>query len=344
MKLLMITRKVDRTEHLAGFIYHWVEKISREVERLTVISWQEGDASGLPDNVKVIFLPTNANKFVKIIKFEAAIRRYVRDVDGIFCHQMPVYTILAAPFAKLYHKKIVSWYMHRRVDFKMRVMEKLADVVLSASAESFRLPSKKLVLTGHGIDVEYFKPAGVEIRPDTLVTVGRISPTKDYESMIKAINILNKAGNNYRLLIIGNIGLKEQSVYLESLKAMVSKMNLEQQVLFLGPKSNHEIPTWLSQSSLFVNLSGTGSIDKAVLEAMACGCLVLTSNEAFKPILPPELLVEQNNPNQLAEKINLLLLQDKNKISELRKMLREIVVNNHNLDKLVKKIIFQFQK
>ncbi|MDD2807009.1 MAG: glycosyltransferase family 4 protein [Patescibacteria group bacterium] len=342
MKLIMITRKVDRSEHLAGFIYNWVNKISRHVNQLIVISWQEGDASGLPGNVKVIFLPTNANKLVKVIKFAAALRHYIKDVDGIFCHQMPLYTILAAPFSKLYHKKIVSWYMHRQVDFKMKVMEKLSDVVLSASAESFRLPTKKLVLTGHGIDVNIFQPAKMEVGSKSLLTVGRISPTKDYESMIKAVDILHKSGDNFNLSIIGNIGLKDQAVYLASLKGMVDAMKLKNQVSFLGPRSNTQIPSYLQKTSIFINLSGTGSVDKAVLEAMACGCLVLTSNEAFKPILPEELMVEQNNPKQLAEKIKWLTSLDYSKINDLRLVLREIVVNNHNLDNLVKKIISQF--
>jgi len=55
-------------------------------------------------------------------------------------------------------------------------------------------------------------------------------------------------------------------------------------------------------ADIFINLSDTGSIDKAVLEAMASGCLVLTSNEAFTNILKPQYLT-QKDPARLAEKI-----------------------------------------
>src|SRR3989344_8306216 len=97
MKLLMITRKVDKNEHLAGFIYNWVKKIGEQVDELRVISWQEGDSSGLPENIKVIHLPTKQNKILKIARFKMLVWRNLKDVDGLFCHQMPIYTILAAP-------------------------------------------------------------------------------------------------------------------------------------------------------------------------------------------------------------------------------------------------------
>lgn len=341
----MITRKVDKNEHLAGFTYNWVKKIGEQVDELRVISWQEGDNSGLPPNIKVYPLKTKENKLIKIAKFKMLVWRNIKSVDGVFCHQMPIYTILAAPFAKLYGKKIVSWYMHRQVDFKMRLMEKLSDVILSASKESFRLPSKKIVITGHGIDIDLFKPTE-SISQDKIfkiISVGRISPTKDYESMIKAVDILVGQGfKDIRLTIIGEAGLAEQTTYFENLKQMVIKMNLQTNVEFLGSKPNAEIPTYLAQSNVSINLSGTGSIDKAVLEAMACGCLVLTSNEAFKEILPPELMVEMNNPKKLAEKIKRLIALPKYKADELRHELRQEVVKNHNLDNLVKKIITQF--
>jgi hypothetical protein len=45
----------------------------------------------------------------------------------------------------------------------------------------------------------------------------------------------------------------------------------------------------MRRARVMVNASRTGSIDKVVLEAMACGALPLTCNEAFVPLLGPEL-------------------------------------------------------
>jgi glycosyltransferase involved in cell wall biosynthesis len=340
----MITRKVDKNEHLAGFIYNWVKKISGQVEKLIVISWQEGDSSDLPENVKVIHLKTKQNKLLKLINFKIAIWRSLKEVDGVFCHQMPIYAIVAGPLAKIRGKKVISWYTHSQIDWKLKLMVLLSDKILSASKESFKLATKKLVITGHGIDTEIFK-ATDKHRSNifNLISVGRISPTKDYESMIKAVFILKKKGiNNIRLSIIGDPGLLEHYAYLDSLRSMVKSMELESGVSFLGSRPNAEITNYLQQADLFINMSGTGSVDKAVLEAMACKCLVLTSNSAFNEILPEGLLTQKDNPAQLAEKIeSIIKLSDEEKDKIREKLVYEIK-ENHNLDSLVKKIVNQF--
>lgn len=347
MKLLMITRKVDHQDALAGFTYNWVKKIGENVTELKVICLEKGDVAGLPGNVSIYSLgkENGVGKFIRFWRFQNLAFKLVPQVDGIFCHMNPEYTIAVGLSAKLFHKKIVSWYTHGAVTFRLKLLEKIADVILTASKESFRLPSKKVIVVGHGIDAEIFKPG--ETAPDdssfNLLTVGRISPTKDYESMIKALDFLKDEGiNNVKLKIIGDAGLQNQQDYFDSLKTMVKKMNLDNQVEFIGALPNPEIPNQLQQASCFINLSGTGSLDKAILEAMACGCLVLTSNEAFNSILPAELMVAKNNPRQLADKIKWLINLPVEQRDNYRKSLREDVLSNHNLNNLIKKIVEKF--
>ncbi len=344
MKLLMITRKVDRADSLAGFVYNWVKKIGNNVDKLYVIAWQKSDRGDLPENIEIINLPQN--KFLKIFALKIKAFKILLKVDGVFCHMNPEYTIIVGTIARLLKKKVVSWYVHSSVTWKMILMEKIANVCLSASEKSFRLPSKKLVITGHGIDIDLFAPS-FQVSANNvfrLLTVGRISPTKDYESMIKAVGDIWGGGiKNIALDIIGAPGLREQQSYLTVLKEMVKNMNLRDVVNFLGPVPNNQISDYLRKANLFINLSGTGSLDKAVLEAMACGCLVLTSNEAFVGILPKELMVQNNQPKNLAEKIKWLMTLPPEKANQLRQQLRQEVVNNHNLDKLVIKIINSFK-
>ena len=240
---------------------------------------------------------------------------------------------------------MVFWYAHGSVSWKLQLAEKLASTIVTSSKKGFRLPSKKLVVVGQGIDIEKFKPIENHLLEDKLklVTVGRISPTKDYESMIKAVDILNNQGiDDIQLKIIGAPGLKEQQVYLENLQQMVIAMRLEGKVVFLGSITNSKIPAYLQQSDIFLNFSSTGSLDKAILEAMACGCVCLTSNEAFSEVLPAQLVVKRDQPRQLAEKIRWLKNLNDLELDKLKQNLRQIVVKNHNLDNLVKKICAEF--
>lgn len=341
MKLLMITRKIDKNDDRIGFVVDWVNKLASQLDFLLVLCWQPSNPPGVASNVEIINL-TAKNKLKKILEFEHKIWSLKKQIDGIFCHMNPEYTILARLF---YRGKIVSWYTHGTVSTRMWLMEKLANKILTASKESFRLFSPKVVVTGHGINVEKFQPIFQSRSSEVwrLLTVGRISPTKDYESMIKAIDILvDKGIDKVILTIIGAPGLPKHQPYFESLKQMVKKMNLEQKVKFLGAVPHFQIPHYLQQTDIFLNLSGTGSLDKAVLEAMACGCLLLTSNEAFVEVLPVELMIEKNNPQQLARKIQQLMELPEEKIKQLKQQLRQEIVTNHNLDNLIKKIIVQF--
>jgi len=364
MKLLMITRKIDRYDPLAGFAYGWVKKIAQNLDNLKVLCLEKGDISDLPANVEIHSLgkEKGTSRFGRFWHFQILALKLVPSVDGIFCHMNPEYTIAIAPYAKIFNKKIVSWYTHGTVTPKLKMMEKVANVILTASKESFRLPSKKVIVTGHGIDTAFFHPPapGQETiskfylagrKPGNLsafkiLSIGRISPTKDYESLIKAIDILvnDKKITGLKVNIIGGPGLPQHQIYLDSLEEMVSVMKLQGIVSFLGAISNIETVGHYQDADLFVNLSHTGSVDKAVLEAMSCGSLVLTSNEAFTPILGPDFIVLSNNPQKLAEKIEWVIKLSAEQKKATKEKLRAEVVKHHDLDNLAIKIIEQFKK
>lgn len=345
MTLLFITRKVDKNDPRAGFVYYWLSKLSSRLDSLIVICQEAGDSSGLPPNIKILPFREHDKdgKLKQLIKFKLLLWYNVRKVDGVMSHMMPLYSILAGPFCKIFRKKLIQWYMHRSVDWRLRLANLFVNEYATASKESFRLRTKKPVhILGHGIEVDIFAPASHPPTPDTfnLLTVGRISPTKDYESMIKAVYELSEQGTHrITLTIVGGIGLPSQQSYLDSLKLMVTNMELTDKVKFIGPVPHHTLPPYFAAADLFLNLSGTGSLDKAVLSAMASQTLVLTSNEAFKPILPHSLMVAKDNPTQLAQSIKSIMSLSAQDKSTLQSELRQLVVDNHNLDKLVERII-----
>jgi len=342
MRLLMITRKVDNNDALAGFTYNWVKEIANNLEKLYVITWQKSDPTGLPENVEVISLPDG--KFKKVFILKIKLLKILPKVDGVFCHMNPEYTIISAPIAKIFRKRVVSWYTHKSVSWRRRLLEILANKIITANMESFPDPKypKKVEAIGHGIDTDLFRPAEDKKSDDkfTIISVGRISPTKDYESIIKAVDEIDDKKINFK--IIGDVILRHQKKYLETLKKMARAMKIVDQVEFTGWVANRNMPPHYHGADLFINMSGTGSVDKVVLEAMASGCIVLTSNEAFKDIIPIELMVEKDNPKFLAEKIKWVMELSEEEKNNYIKRLREEVVNNHNLSNLAKKIINQF--
>jgi len=348
MRLLIITRKVDlKDASPAAPTYHLVEKIGKSLEKLYVITWQESDRGDLPENIEIISL--SGNKWLKIFAIQIKLIKILPKVNGVFCHQNPEYTILAAPLAKLFRKKIITWYTHGSVSLRLKLVNWLTDKILTASEKSCRLENrKKIEVTGHGIDIDYFneqRTTNNEQKNFVILSIGRISLSKDYETLIEAVNILVKKNktDNLKVQIIGGPALKKDKKYFDNLKQLVKDKDLGGYIKFLGPVPHSQILPYYQDCDLFINLSQTGSIDKAVLEAMACQTLVLTSNDAFIDVLKDKrLMFENKNPQDLGKKIIDLMNLSQQEKEEIGQQLREIVVKNHNLDSLVDKIITQF--
>jgi glycosyltransferase involved in cell wall biosynthesis len=350
MNLLMITRKVDKDDGLAGFVFNWVKKIGENTKNLYVICLEKGNIEGLPENVKILSIRNNnlsknviLRKITDFLNFQKSTFKVIKKVDGVFCHMNPEYTISVWLLAKMFNKKIVSWYAHGTVSLRLRLLEKMANKIVTPSKKSFRLKSKKITITGHGIDINKFKKINsITSNKFKIISVGRISPTKDLETLIKAIDIIVNDYHQKDIIveIIGSPGLKSHETYLGSLKEMVKKMDLENYIKFLGSIANKDIPQKLNESQIFINLSNTGSVDKTVLEAMATEVVPITSNDAFEEILEEKYKTKPNNYKMLAEKI----IAIKNKEAQVgNKKLREIIAKKHNLDKLIKKILEQFK-
>jgi len=237
----------------------------------------------LPPNVRVISLgkERGVSRLARAIRFGQAMAASISEADGVLAHMSPTFAIAAAPFAKLRHLPLIMWYTHRHVDFKLRLATALCDAIVTASLESFRLPTPKLKVLGHGIDPEQFFPSETRLptKPPLLLAVGRLSPIKRYELLIAAVKLLRTRRVPFHCAIAGEAPPGGDS-YAASLRTLA-----EGQVEFLGAVPHEAIPLWYHRSALAVNLCPTGGLDKAVLEALFCARPVVVTNQSFAPLL-----------------------------------------------------------
>lgn len=287
MKLLICTQTVDRRDPILGFFHRWIEEFAKHCEKITVICLREGEHQ-LPNNVRVISLGKSTHvsntmiyHSVSRIRYAANFLKYIfqlkKEYDAVFVHMNPEYLVLGGPFWRLWSKKIGLWYVHKSVDFKLRLAEEFTDVVFTASRESFRLPSKKVQIVGHGIDNEVFKPDPAVSRIGALLSVGRLDKSKRHDLAIHAAAMIN------RELRIAGDGSERNN-----LEALASK--LEANVTFLGGITQTQLVGEYRAASVFVHTSETGSLDKVVLEALACDLPVVTTASALSDL--PVTVVE----------------------------------------------------
>jgi glycosyltransferase involved in cell wall biosynthesis len=345
----MITQKVDLDDDVLGFTHTWVNKLAGRVAHLYVLALSVGRHE-LLDNVTLYSMgkEQGAGRLRRLVNFNRAVTSLVlrRRVDGVFVHMVPLYAILAAPWARLAGAPTALWYTHKRVSWKLRLAHRLVDRVVTASPESFRLPGDKVVVTGHGIDTDVFRPAGGPRpeRPFTVLSVGRISPIKDYETLVEAADILvnQRQRRNLRWVVVGEAGTPAQGAYRERLGAEVQRRGLSEYLEFAGAAPHRQVVGYYQRADLFVNLSRTDSLDKAVLEAMACGLAPLTCNLAFGPLLgalAPRLTFAAQDAPGLADKIERLARLSEMERETLGRELRAVVVQRHSVEGLMDRLV-----
>ncbi|MFA5066329.1 MAG: glycosyltransferase family 4 protein [Dehalococcoidia bacterium] len=346
-KLLILTQKVDDTDGLLGFFHDWLKEFASSFSQVTVICLFKGKYD-LPDNVRVLSLGKESapSRFRYLWRFYKYLWLVRKDYDIVFVHMNPVYVILAGLIWRLQGKIIGLWYAHKAVNFKLRLAELLSYIIFTASPESFSLPSAKVKIVGHGIDVEKFSlkdRTAVKRDKFQIISVGRISEIKNQLLLIKAVDILIRrlAMENVAVSFIGSPPDIDGLGYAALLKEEVKKRQLEDYIGWLGNIPNRDLPSYYQQADLSVNLCPTGGLDKVVLESLACGVPALVFNRTFSDLLGDYknlLLLERADDRELAEKIK--------KISELALAerqamaadLRHGVVSSYSIKNLIANI------
>ena len=184
--------------------------------------------------------------------------------------------------------------------FAIRRLLRIANAIIvdsestkRAILERFKVPEKKITVIYLGVDRSRFYPVD---DPKTIkrirdryriggepyiLFVGNIEPRKNLGFLIQAYaDLLNSGRLNpgIRLIIAGSKG----PLSLEVLQ-LPSKLGVTHRVLFPGVIADEDLPGLYSGASLFAFPSLYEGFGFPVLEAMACGTPVITSNVSSLP-------------------------------------------------------------
>ena len=350
---MMLTPMVDETHDVLGFIPTWIRKLAAGTDHLFVITLDSDKETDLPENVSLFSLRVKNGRLKKLIYFYKLLTGHIlrEKINIIFCHMYPLFTCLAGPVASILRIPIVTWYTHRAVTFQLRLAHFFASRIVTASKESFGINSSKVIITGHGIDINMFKPPEKfnDGHKKIILSVGRISPVKNYETLIEAANILtNGMGNkDLNFMVVGGMVNRESQAYHLKLKRLLETYQLEDKFTFVGPVSYKEMARCYQCCDVLVNLSPTGSFDKSVLEAMACGKPVLVCSESFIDFLggkAEDFIFDERNPYSLSEKILLIRDMKKDAREQISVNYRRKIVEGHNINNLTIKLINIFEE
>lgn len=114
------------------------------------------------------------------------------------------------------------------------------------------------------------------IKTPFILFVSSLKPSKNIEGLVAAFSQLNLP--DHQLVIAGKKAWMYQEIF-----DLVSKLGLEEKVVFTDYLPQEDIPPLMTQASVFVLPSFYEGFALPALEAMACGCPVVVSRVANLP-------------------------------------------------------------
>jgi glycosyltransferase involved in cell wall biosynthesis len=169
----------------------------------------------------------------------------------------------------------------------------------------YGLPPARLTVVHNGVDTEFFQPNpnGRGQGPPVLLTVARLVPDKDHDTLLTAFGHLAAQHPGAELRLVGN-GPRRQA-----LEQKVQDLGLSDRVKFLPV--GQDLRHLYHQADVFVLSSVAEALPNVVLEAMAAGLPVVSTRVGGVPeAVVPEatgLLVSPRDATGLAAALGCLL-------------------------------------
>lgn len=354
MKLLIITQKVDRNDPILGFFHGWIKEFAKHCEKMTVICLGQGGYD-LP-GTKVLSLGKPAQGWLsKEEKLQGKIRAFAnfykylwqerKNYDVVLVHMNQEYVLLAGWLWRIMGKKISMWRNHHAGNWLTNLAAIFCHKIFCTSRYSYTAKFKKNVLMPVGINLDIFNSDEEEndFRKGKILFLARLAPVKKPEILISALKQLAKEGENFEASFYGDYLPSDQD-WAKALEKDVANSILTGRLSFHPGIPNDQTPNVYRGHEIFVNLSSSGMYDKTIFEAMACGCLVLACNRNLVGEIDKRLIFEEDNIDDLAEKIKSLLSSASEEKKKLISDLKRYVYEYHSLGLLVEKLMASLEE
>lgn len=198
-----------------------------------------------------------------------------------------------------------------------------ADLIFTLSqaskAEIIRqlaIPAEKIVVFHTGVSDHFRPPAGAASEREKtrqslglpqsyVLSVGAHDPRRNMKTLLSAYKRLEAGRPAERKLVV--VGPKTS--FFQEVWQTTRALGLEKDVLFVDYVPNEELPSYYGLADLYVYPSSEEGFGLTPLEAMACGCPVVTSRASSLPEVVGDaaVLVNPTDPGELAQAMDRVL-------------------------------------
>jgi glycosyltransferase involved in cell wall biosynthesis len=206
---------------------------------------------------------------------------------------------------------------YRRLNYPRTVRAAEAIIINSESLRAeidqyLNVDARKLKLIYEAVDHDLFRPgdasaaraqvASYGVTKPFVLFVSSLWPYKNCEGLLRAWALARDELGDRQLAIVGP-GRDEK--YLAQLRALAAELGISADVVFVGGVPLEETVHFYQAADVFVYPSLNETFGLPILEAMACGCPVVTSDTSAMPEIAggAALLSDPKEPASIARAI-----------------------------------------
>jgi glycosyltransferase involved in cell wall biosynthesis len=186
--------------------------------------------------------------------------------------------------------------LYRRMNYPYSVRAADAIVINSESLRSeiqryLEVEAGKLKLVYEAVDHDLFRPGNADaarahvgrrygVTKPFVLFVSTLWPYKNCDGLLRAWALSRAELGDRQLAIVGG---SQDEKYVASLHALAEELGISRDVVFVGKVPLEETVRFYQAADVFVYPSVNETFGLPILEAMACGCPVVTSDVSAMP-------------------------------------------------------------
>ena len=188
----------------------------------------------------------------------------------------------------------IELFMYSRYDRIISISQQTQDALTSWLGQR----DERFVVVNNGVDTRKFSSIKVPVIPKSLIMVSRFASSKDQETVIRAIELIDKEA------VLRFVGDGENRRHCEEL---AQELGVSDRVQFLGSRS--DVPELVASSYIGIQSSNWEGFGLTAVELMAAGKPVIATNvDGLKQVVEGAgEIFNVGNASDLAARVNYLL-------------------------------------
>lgn len=234
----------------------------------------------------------------------------------VTCYDLIPYVFLNEEKKLLQKMKIKFWFKGLK---KAKRIIAISEFTKQEILKYMDYPENQIFIAYPAVDHEKYKvlkkdkelAKKYKINSDffNILYVGNEEPRMNVEKIIESIAELKRQGKKIRLIKVGNPNSEGRR---EKILELVKELDIEEEVMFTDYVPEEDMPQIYNLVDLCVYPVSYAGFGLPPLEAMACGCPVITSNQSSLPEVVEEaaILISPKNSKEITKAV-LKIMEDK---------------------------------